>query len=324
MCTALDFKNGAHYFGRNLDMEFSYGESVAITPRNFPFEFYGGERSANHYAMIGAATVMDGYPLYFDAVNEKGVCAAALNFPFCAHYFAPRNDGKDIAPHELIPRVLSVAESVEDVEKLLDGARVADVNFRPDVKNTPLHWIFADGKRCIVVESVEEGLKIYDNPPGILTNSPQFPEQLFKLNDYQYLTCEPIENTFSPRLKLLGYSRGMGAMGLPGDLSSSSRFVRAAFVKENSVCGSEPREAMAQFFRILGSVSQQKGCVHLGEGKYEFTVYTSCCDVEGGVYYYTTYSGTCLSAVDMHKEDLNSSRVIAYPMEVTNNVVFVN
>ena len=324
MCTALSFKKGVHFFGRNLDMEFSYGESVAVVPRAFGFEFSDGSRCENHLAMIGVAHVAGGYPLFFDGVNEKGLGVAALNFPHFARYFPPQKGKINIAPYEFIPRVLCECESVEDAKKLLKNASIADLDFSPDYKNTTLHWMIADSSGAIVVESIEGGLKIYDNPVGVLTNSPTFDVQLFSLNDYMALTREPAKNNFAEGLGLTAYSRGMGGMGLPGDFSSKSRFVRAVFMRENSVCGKSESEVRAQFFQILGGVAQQKGCVHLGEGKYEYTVYTSACDTKKGVYYYTTYDGTALVAVDMHRENLDCAQLISYPMRVTNNIIFEN
>ncbi len=103
-------------------------------------------------------------------------------------------------------------------------------------------------------------------------------------------------------------------MGLPGDLSSASRFVKAAFTKLNSCCGPSEAESVTQFFHILGSVEQQKGCVHMGEGKYEFTIYSSCCNVDKGIYYYTSYENSRITAVDMHKEDLEGKELAVYPM----------
>ena len=104
----------------------------------------------------------------------------------------------------------------------------------------------------------------------------------------------------------------MGAIGLPGDLSSSSRFVRAAFVKMNSVSGDSEEESVSQFFHILGSVDQQRGCCDLGQGKYEITIYTSCCNADKGIYYYTTYDNHQINAVDMHKENLDGSELVRF------------
>ena len=122
------------------------------------------------------------------------------------------------------------------------------------------------------------------------------------------------ENTFSSRLDLKNYSRGMGAIGLPGDLSSQSRFVRTAFVKMNSVSGDGELESVSQFFHILNSVDQQRGCCDLGDNKYEITIYTSCCNATKGIYYYTTYDNHQITAVNMNKENLEWNKLIRYPL----------
>jgi len=161
---------------------------------------------------------------------------------------------------------------------------------------------------------MENGLFIFDNPVGVLTNNPPFQEQLFQLNNFMKLSAKEPHNHFCRDIPLQAYSRGMGAMGLPGDLSSQSRFVRATFVKMNSVCGASEEESVNQFFHILGTVSQTKGCCDLGDGKYEMTLYTSCCNADKGIYYYTTYGNHQITAVDMYKENLDSSQLKIYPL----------
>ncbi len=116
----------------------------------------------------------------------------------------------------------------------------------------------------------------------------------------------------------------MGAMGLPGDLSSASRFVKAAFTKLNSRCGSSEAESVSQFFHILKSVEQQRGCVHMGEGKYEITIYSSCCNADKGIYYYNTYDNSQITAVDMRRENLEGSELIAYPVLKEQNILMQN
>ena len=176
------------------------------------------------------------------------------------------------------------------------------------------HWIIADASGSITVESMKDGLHIYDNPVGVLTNNPPFPQQMFQLNNYMSLSPRQPENTFAPGLDLSSYSRGMGALGLPGDLSSASRFARVAFTRMNSRSGESESESISQFFHILGAVAQQRGCVHMGDGKYEITIYTSCCNATRGIYYYTTYGNPQITAVDMHRTDLQGSTLTHYPL----------
>ena len=314
MCTAITYNTNDHYFGRNLDLEYSYKETVTITPRNYEFKFRKAKCISNHYAIIGMAYVADNYPLYYDAINEKGLGMAGLNFPTYADYKEEKENVDNIAPFEFIPWVLSQCSNLNEVKKLLENINIAKINFSDELPVSPLHWIIADKEASITVESVKDGLKIYDNPVGVLTNNPTFDIHMFNLNNYMNLSIEQPVNNFSNKLDLKPYSRGMGAMGLPGDLSSASRFVKATFTKMNSISGTSEIESISQFFHILGSVYQQRGCVHMGGDKFEITIYSSCCNMDKGIYYYKTYENSQIIAIDMNKEDLNSNELISYDL----------
>jgi len=313
MCTATNYTTADHYFGRNLDLEYSYNETVTVTPRNFPFEFRHVPAMSTHHALIGMATISDGYPLYYDATNEKGLSMAGLNFPENADYKAPAPEKTNIASFEFIPWVLGQFESVAEVKQALQSVNVADTAFSEAFPPSPLHWIISDRAESITVEAVASGLRVYDNPTGVLTNNPTFDMQLFNLNNYVHLSIDAPENTFSRDLPLDVYSRGMGGLGLPGDLSSASRFVKAVFTKVNSVSGDSESESISQFFHILGSAAQQRGCVRIGD-KFEITIYSSCCNTDKGIYYYTTYENSQVTGVDMHSEDLDGTTLSDYPL----------
>lgn len=322
MCTAVTYKTKDHYFGRNLDLEYSYEETVTVTPRNFPLPFRKMGRLESHYAFIGMAYVSGGYPLYYDATNEKGLSVAGLNFPGNADY-KPYCEGKDnITPFELTPWLLGQCATVSEAEMLLQRINLLNENFSPELPLSPLHWIIADRERAIVLESVKEGIKLYENPAGVLTNNPPFDQQLCNLNNFMTLSKSQPENAWP--LHLEAYSSGMGAMGLPGDCSSMSRFVRAAFVKMNSVSGDSEEESVSQFFHILKSVEMQRGCVELEKDLYEITVYSSCCNTDRGIYYYTTYENSGVSAVDMHREDLNGNKLTSYPLVKEPSILYQN
>ena len=320
MCTAVSFKTRDHYFGRTLDLEYHYNEQVVITPRAYLLPFRKIGQMRRHYALIGMATVADGYPLYYEATNEKGLSMAGLNFPGNAFYPGETAGKENIAPFEFIPWVLGQCDDVQQARELLQRINLVNVPFGQEFPLSPLHWMIADREACIVVESMEDGLHIHENPACVMTNNPPFPMQLMNLNNYMHLSCEPAVNRFGGNIPLQAYSRGMGAMGLPGDLSSMSRFVRAAFVRANSLCGESEEESVSQFFHILGAVEQQRGCVRLEKGN-EITVYTSCCNTDKGIYYYTTYDNRCITGVDMHKEDLAGGRLICYPLRLEQNIV---
>ena len=325
MCTASEYLTANHYFGRNFDYEISYHERVCITPRDYEFKFRKIDEMKSHYAIIGIAAGIDEYPLYYDACNEKGVAIAGLNFAGNAVYREIEDDMVNVTPFEFIPYLLSQSESIEDVKDLLLNLNLVNINYSENLPLSPLHWMIADENSSIIVEPLEDGLKVYDNPVGVLTNNPRFDMQLFNLNNYRNLSVKTPENTFSKDLELDTYSRGMGAIGLPGDLSSSSRFVKVAFTKENSFSGESEGESVSQFFHILASVEQQKGLTFIDDPDlYEYTIYSSCYNTNKGILYYKTYDNHQITAVDLNKEDLDGDSLIIYPLIDEAQINFVN
>ncbi|EHA3993834.1 choloylglycine hydrolase family protein [Enterococcus faecalis] len=324
MCTAITYTTKDHYFGRNFDYEISYKEVVTIVPRNYRLEFRKVPNLDTHYAMIGIAAGIVDYPLYYDATNEKGLSMAGLNFAGYADYKTFEEGKVNVSPFEFIPWILGQCSTVDEAKKLLETMNLVFINFSETLPLSPLHWLLADKEKSIVIESVKEGLHIYDNPVGVLTNNPSFDYQLFNLNNYRSVSNETPKNSFSNKIDLDAYSRGMGGIGLPGDLSSTSRFVKATFTKLNSKTGDSESESISQFFHILGSVEQQKGLCDVGDGKYEYTIYSSCCNVDKGIYYYRTYEDSQINAVNMNNEDLESERLISYPIIEHQRVNYIN
>ncbi len=324
MCTAATYKTKDFYFGRTLDYEFSYGDEVTVTPRNFCFRFRHMSEVKTHYAMIGMAYVADDYPLYYDAVNEKGLGMAGLNFVGNAKYQDVQAGRENVAQFEFIPWILSQCETVLEARKALEKMNLVGTPYSEKLPCASLHWIIADKDAAIVVECVEDGLHVYDNPVGVLTNNPPFPVQMFMLNNYMHVSPSQPENHFAKELPLAAYSRGMGGLGLPGDLSSASRFAKVAFTKMHAISGESEAESVSQFFHILGSVEQQRGCCEVEPGKYEITIYTSCVNVDKGIYYYTTYENHQIQAVDMHREDLDGSTLHRYPLINEEQIHVVN
>ncbi len=322
MCTALTYNS---YFGRNFDYEFSYGEKIAFTPRNYIFNLRHEGEMKTHFAMLGVAFVYDNYPLYFDGMNEKGLGIAGLAFVGNACY--PKQldvNKKNIALFEFIPYILGNYSSVKEVKEALDDINLIDTYFNDQMPNSPLHWLIADKEYSITVECTKDGLHVYDNKIGVLTNNPIFPIQMFNLNNYAYLSDKQPANTFNPDLELNNYSRGMGGLGLPGDLSSQSRFVRASFIKSHIQSDDNENSKVSAFFHLLTSVEQQKGCCEVKENEYEYTIYSSCCSLEKGIYYYTSYNRRMINAIDMYREDLDSCELKTYEILKEEEINFQN
>lgn len=314
MCTAVTYHTKDYYFGRTLDNGFSYHEEIVITPRNYKFKFKKMPSIKNHYAIIGMAYVLDDYPLYYDAMNEKGLAIAGLNFVGNTYYHPEHKEKNNICQFELIPWILANCSTVKESIELIKTINILDIPFKKDLALAKLHWMITDKNESITVESLKDEIKIYQNEVGVLTNNPSFDKQLFNLNNYRTLSNKTPKNTFSKNLNLEHYSNGLGGLGLPGDLSSQSRFVRATFVKMNSISKDSEMASVSQFFHILNSVDQQRGCCLLESGDYEITIYTSCLNLNKKIYYYTTYDNHQINAVYLLKEDLSSNNLIVFPL----------
>ncbi len=324
MCTAISFTTDDHYFGRNLDLDCSYGEEVCVMPRSFPLMFRKVAPLPSHYAMIGMATVVGGTPLFYDAANEHGLAMAGLNFPRNAHYEDVTEGRDNICQFEFIPWILGQCRTVTEARGLLERINLVNIPFSEQLPVSPLHWIISDKEQSVVVEAMADGLHIHDNPVGVLTNNPPFPYQLFNLNNYRGLSVTNGENSFSENLPLDEYCQGLGAVGLPGDVSSMSRFVRACFNREHAVCESDELSSVSEFFHLLTSVEMCRGCCRVPSGKYDITVYSSCINTDRGLYYYTTYDNHRITCVDMHRTDLSSAEISRFPLVLKQQINYIN
>ena len=325
MCTSLTFQTSDFYFGRNLDLEYNFGEKIVITPRQYPFVFKFAGTHSEHYAMIGTAQITDGCPLYAEAVNEKGLCLAALNFPGNAVYTETPESGKtNLAPFELFGFLLGTCATVKEAEEKLKAVCITHTAFKDGYPVAPLHWHIADKDQSLALECTKDGMHLYENPVGVLTNNPPFPFQLTNLQNYMHLTSNPPENRFAPALKLTPYGQGMGALGLPGDASPASRFVRAAFCKWNSELPSGEEASVTQFFHILDNVAMVAGSVRTPENKFDRTTYSCCINASRGIYYYKTYNNNQISAVSMHKTDLDGCAPVVFEQVNRQQICYQN
>lgn len=314
MCTSISLTNPV-LFGRNLDLEYSFGQQVVITPRNHPFSFHHHPPLASHLAMIGMATVAQDTPLYAEAVNEKGLYMAGLNFPGNACY-TPQPSAKTwhLAPYELIPMILGTCETLAQARALLENTELSAIPFGPGYPLAPLHWHLADATGAITVEPMEQGLVFYENPVGVLTNNPPFSYHMLNLRNYQALSPAQPENRLAPNVDLPPYGQGMGALGLPGDWSPASRFVRAAFLRCTARFGPDKPEQIVQFFHLLQAVSMVRGSVRTPEGNWDETQYSCCIDPQTGTYYYQTYDAGHIVSVDLFSQDLDRADLYRFSL----------
>ena len=290
MCTAISVWGKRHLFGRTLDLARTYGEAVVLTPRRFSMEYV----EETHYALLGVAHLFAGEPLYYDAVNEHGLAAAALNFPGEAFYHEAGAEKIAIPAYALIPWVLSRAKTLEEAVALLGNVTVTGEAVDSTLPTTPLHWILADKSGAVTVESLAEGFVIAENTQGVLTNAPRFGKQLALVK----------------------------ARGVEGDLSSTARFGRAAFYKTRTVVGESAEEAAADFLHLMETVSVPKGAVTTPEGELPYTQYTACADTCSGTCFYTTYGCRRIRAVTMRDKDLDGRALYVLPLSRPEDVLY--
>lgn len=325
MCTSIIYTAGDHYFGRNLDLEVSFGEEVVITPRDYPFEFRKLPTLNHHYAITGMALVQDNYPLYFDGANEEGLGMAGLNFDGPAHYFPVKSNKHNVSPFEFIPYVLGQCKDVAEAKQLLANVNLVKINFSDQLQLSPLHWLLADRHGAsIVVESTKTGLHIYDNPVGVLTNNPEFPQQMTNLANYQSISPAEHTNTLVPGVSLDNYSRGIGSHLLPGGMDSESRFVKEVFTKAHAPRDTRNEENVTNYFHLLHAVEQQKGLDEVAPQTFEYTIYSDCINLTTGTFYYTTYDNNQINAVMLNNMDLNSEELAKFPLVTDQHINFQN
>lgn len=325
MCTCINFKTKDNYFGRNLDLEYRFNEKVVITPRNYEFKLKNGTIINTKHSIIGMATVIENYPLYAEATNEKGLSMSGLYFPRNAYFFNEDNSKLNLAPYELIPYFLGLYSTVAEIRDIISNLlNITNIPFSQNLPITDLHWIISDGNECIVIEQMKDGLKVYDNPIGVLTNNPPFDYHLTNINNYSNLTPYNEKNKFSDKITLQQYGQGMGAIGLPGDNSPASRFVRVAFNKLNSVCNDDEKSSITQFFHILDSVAMVQGTTITKEGKCDITTYSCCMNTNKGIYYYKTYTNNQITAIKMTEKEKTKKELSVYNLVEEQQIRYEN
>ncbi|MGN5650234.1 choloylglycine hydrolase family protein [Bacillus sp. Brlt_9] len=328
MCTSLTLqtKNGQHLFARTMDFTLDMNQEVIIIPRHYQWNNITGEIINTKHATVGMGINHQGRIIMADGVNEAGMTCATLYFPGFATYSQSIDDNKtNLAPFDFVTWSLTQFNSVKELKKSIDSLTFLDIPL-PDLGLTPpLHWILADKwGDCIVLEPISEGLKMYDNPLGVMTNSPEFNWHLQNLRQYIGLKSQPFAPTEWSNLPLSAFGQGSGSMGLPGDFTPPSRFVRAAYGKQNIQGIDSEEEGVSALFHILSNCEVPKGGVITEEGALDNTIYTSVMCMESGTYYYHTYDCRQIIAVHLFHENLDTDEIKSYPFQRKQKIFYEN
>lgn len=291
MCTVINQTKGYHLFGRTLDMSCAYGEEIVVAPRGFVFPFEKDRSpSSAPLALMGIAHVAGGIPLYYDAFNEEGLCMAALRFPHHAVYHSPQADKINLASFALMPYLLRSCATMEEALDKLQRVNITPDAFSPSLPATPLHWMLSDAHISVVIESTQRGLCLHTNPYHVMTNAPDFPTQADHWKKAQATGMIPLEP------------------------SSFSRFARGIYANAHTVSETEPWAAINRFFRVMGTVSQPKGCAKGPDGTPAFTVYTSCGDPKELAYYVTIYESQRVRKVQITRAQMSGKELWRFEM----------
>jgi len=314
-------------FGRNMDIEYSFNQSIIFIPRNFKCVNKSNKKElTTKYAVLGMGTIFDDYPTFADGMNEKGLGCAGLNFPVYVSYSKEDIEGKTNIPvYNFLLWVLANFSSVEEVKEALKNANIVDIPISENIPNTTLHWMISDitGK-SIVVEQTKEKLNVFDNNIGVLTNSPTFDWHVANLNQYVGLRYNQVPEFKLGDQSLTALGQGTGLVGLPGDFTPASRFIRVAFLRDAMIKNDKDSIDLIEFFHILNNVAMVRGSTRTVEEKSDLTQYTSCMCLEKGIYYYNTYENNQINAIDMNKENLDGNEIKTYKYNKTLSINHVN
>lgn len=317
MCTSitLQTKDGHHLLGRTMDFTIDFNQRVIVTPHNYSWQSDSANRCRANYATVGMGIKQQDHIVLADGLNEQGLMCATLYLPGFASYSKDRiADKTNLPPHDFVFWCLTHYATIDEVREAMNAVNFLDSPLAILGIAPPLHWILSDKSgACLVIESTEHGLQLYDNPVGVLTNSPELSWHLQNLRQYIGLRSNPFIPTQWGDLELAAFSQGSGSFGLPGDFTPPSRFIRAAFLKQAHGKVTNELDGMTEIFHILSNCALPKGAVKNSKDMMDYTLYTTAMCAESTSYYYYSYECQQISSVHLTHEDLDAQTVKTFP-----------
>ncbi|MGV8905110.1 MAG: linear amide C-N hydrolase [Acetobacterium sp.] len=310
MCTSITLTTAdrLNLLARTMDFAFILEPELIFIPRKYPlvFEMAGPEPSAK-YALMGIGQQQETFT-FTDGVNEAGLACATLYFPGYAQYSkAIISDKTNLASYEVVGWLLANFSTIDEVKESISQLNIVNTPAKLFGIVTPLHWIVTDKSgNTIVIEPMMSGLVIHDNPLGVMSNSPDFDWHLTNIRNYIGINPFKIEPLKLDGLTFAPFGNGARTIGLPGDYTPPSRFIRALFGKEaiNELANED--EGIKAAFHILASVDIPKGSV-VTDGGVDYTQYTACMVCNTGTYYVKTYDNNQIIRACLFDEDLDAS-----------------
>lgn len=284
MCTTVGFSyNKGIVFGRTLEMGVKLDNHILYVPKDYPNFINTYEAK---YAVIGTGFMKQ--PALGDGINEMGLMGSNNLLPHYASFSKEPAEGKiNLTTASAFNFLLSRCRDVEEVRNEAEIMNIITHGETEEDISIPMHFFFKDKSgNAIVLEPKDGQLLAYDNPYGVLTNAPEFPWHVINLKNYINLQPENIEETDFNGVPVTKFGNGSGLVGLPGDFSPPSRFVRSAYFVANTPKDLARQEAILQAFRILSQADIPTGAVvDTKEGNNDETLYTAVMDTNKKAYF---------------------------------------
>ncbi len=320
-------EDGSVVRGRTLEFAIDIHSDVIMIPRGYARvgttpDGKEGLTWKTKYASVGANGV--GLPYVFDGLNEKGLAVGTFYFPGSAGYMPYRasDAGKTIAEWQVGSWMLENFASVDEVRENIGKIVVPTVVFPAWGFPPPVHYVvYDDSGKSIVVEYVGGKLNVYDNPLGVITNSPAFDWQMTNLRNYVNFSLTNVPPVKLDSVTLEPFGQGSGMLGIPGDFTPPSRFVRAVAFSQSVLPSKTGDDAVLEVFHILNNFDIPKGAAREhekdehGNVLADFTIWTSATDLKSKRFYFRTYDNSQIRMVDLKKMDLDGKDVVTVSMK---------
>ncbi len=312
-CTALHLtaKDGGVVVGRTMEFGLDTKSDAVIVPAeskltsSLPDKSQGIQYTTK-YGFVGLNFMEK--RMVVDGMNEKGMYVGALYLPGYADYQkgTPENAAKSMAPEDYVAWLLGNFASVAEVKANYDKVVLVQ-NPQKEIggQSFPGHFLITDDSgAAIVIEPINKTLKLYENPIGILTNSPGFDWHMINLSNYANLSAVNVKPLDFSNTTIKTFGQGSGLVGLPGDYTPPSRFVRAVVFSQSAIKLPTAAETVFQMFHIMnafdipfGSIQEKtKDAIH-----YDYTQWTTVADLKNKKYAFKTYSDQSIRSIDLRK-----------------------
>ena len=327
-CTSIRINttDGLVFYARTLEGETDYdSKTVAIVPKGTEYQgtlpdgSQKGMKWTVKYGFVGMSTL--GLPLLIDGMNEKGLTAGNLFFPGFAGYqaFDPKLTSRTIAQYEALTWILGNFATVDEVKKAIKTIRVCE-GPQDQTGKLELHFTVHDRSgSSIVIEYVDGQLKVYDNPIGVMTNSPPFDWHLVNLRNHINISANNVKPVTIDGLKGSGFGQGTGMLGLPGDYTPPSRFVRMVALVTSSLPVTGPDAGLNLAMTIINNADIPLGVIRDLSGKeprYDRTYWSVAADLKNNKYYFRTYNNKDWHFVDVTKALAKAKGMMSVKIDV--------